>query len=75
MEDKRRREALESIAEAACRYRDAMRRYLAEQVEAIDRGDSLDELLTVNWQHYTEATQKEEDLFALLDAFCAGDID
>ncbi len=68
MNEDRRRDAQESIAKAARRYQDAMRRYLAEQVEAIDRGKTLDELLTDNWQHYSEAAQAEQDLFALLDA-------
>jgi hypothetical protein len=53
---------------AARRYRDALRRYLAEQQAAINRGATMDELMTRHQALFQEAMQAERELFALLDA-------
>ena len=57
----------EVVIAVAIRYRDAMRRYLAEQSEAMVRGATLDELVTANWPSFQETAQAETELFALLD--------
>jgi hypothetical protein len=71
MADKRRHEQTEAVVAAARRYRDAMRRYFAEQADLIDQGLSLDDLITRNWDGFAQAAAAEEDLFALLDALDA----
>jgi hypothetical protein len=55
------------VIEVAIRYRDAMRRYLAEQSEAMVQGATLEELVTDNWPSFQETAQAETELFALLD--------
>lgn len=62
---------MEAVIESARRYRDLMRRYIAEQAELVERGASLDELVTGNWARFAETSAAEEDLFALLDEFDA----
>jgi len=68
MVDARRLEQMEAVIAAARRYRDAMRRYIAEQTVMIDQGMALDDLVTSNWERFAEASAAEEELFALLDA-------
>ena len=68
MADARRIELEENVVAAARRYRDAMRRYLAEQLALIDQGMSLDDLVTSNWAGFSRAAAAEEELFVLLDA-------
>lgn len=55
------------VIEAALRYRDAMRRYMADQAEAMERGASLDDLVIGNREGFEAAARAEEELFALLD--------
>jgi hypothetical protein len=57
----------EVVVEVAIRYRDAMRRYLDEQSEAMAHGATLEELVTDNWPSFQETAQAETELFALLD--------
>lgn len=57
---------------AARRYRDLMRRYLAEQAALLARGASLDEMVRSNWEGFGETADAEEELFALLDDLDAG---
>lgn len=59
----------EVIVAAALHYRDAMRRYQAEQAAAIAEGRSLEELVTGNWPAYEAAVRAEGQLFALLDSY------
>jgi hypothetical protein len=59
----------EVIIVAALHYRDAMRRYQAEQAEAIAGGLGLEELVAGNWKSYVAAARAEEQLFALLDGY------
>jgi hypothetical protein len=59
--------AMRQVVIAALRYRDAMRRYMAGQVTAIDGGATLDELLRRNQAGFQAAARAEEELFALLD--------
>jgi hypothetical protein len=65
--DERRLQQMEGVIAAARRYRDLMRQYLAEQREMVERGASLDEMVTSNWGHFAETATAEEDLFGLLD--------
>jgi hypothetical protein len=51
----------------ATRYRDAMRRYLGQQAEAVARGALLDDLVAETWAAFQDVMQQEEALFALLD--------
>jgi hypothetical protein len=57
----------EIVIAAASRYRDAMRRYMVDQAEAIDSGMSLDDLVLRNQEGFQTAARAEEELFALLD--------
>ena len=66
MVDARRLEQMEAVIAAARRYRDAMRRYIAEQTVMIDRGIALDDLVTSNWAGFAASASAEEELFALL---------
>jgi hypothetical protein len=68
MQDTECVEQMRAIVTAAGHYRDAMREYLVEQTELIDRGMSLDALVTSNWQRFAETQMAEERLFSLLDA-------
>jgi hypothetical protein len=56
------------IVNAARHYRDAMRRYMAEQAAAMANGTTLTDLVTDNWESFQGVMQAEEVLFALLDA-------
>ncbi len=58
---------MEMVIAAARQYRDAMRRYIAEQAILMDRGTALDDLVTSNWEGFARAAAAEEELFALLD--------
>lgn len=71
--DAERAERMEAVVAVARRFRDAMRRYMAEQTEMIDRGVSLDDLVRSNWSRFAEAAAAEEELFALLDTFDANE--
>ncbi len=73
MADAERAERMEAVVAVARRFRDAMRRYMAEQTEMIDRGVSLDDLVRSNWSRFAEAAAAEEELFALLDTFDANE--
>ena len=55
------------VIEAARHYRDAMRRYLSEQVSAIEQGASLTDLATRDTDAFRVTARAEEELFALLD--------
>jgi hypothetical protein len=68
MADAHRLERMRAVVAVARRYRDAMRRYIAEQTVMIDQGVALDDLVTNNWERFAEASAAEEELFALLDA-------
>lgn len=57
----------EDVIAAGRRYRDLMRRYVREQAEMVARGVSLDDLITSNWDRFTEVSAAEEALFASLD--------
>lgn len=60
-----------AIVAAAQRYRDALRRYLAMQIEAMEGGERFDALAGRTWLAFREAERAEEALFALLDALDA----
>lgn len=68
MADPRRLEQITAVVAAARRYRDTMRRYMAEQAAMIARGVTLDDLVTSNWESFAAVSVAEEELFALLDA-------
>ena len=67
MVDARKHEVTEAVVAAARRYRDLMRRYIAEQTAMIDRGMALDDRVMRNWAGFAAAASAEEELFALLD--------
>jgi hypothetical protein len=67
MADARRVAQEERVIAAARRYRDLMRRYIAEQTAMIDRDMALDDLVMSNWAGFAAAAAAEEELFALLD--------
>lgn len=57
-----------AVIDAAFRYRDAMRQYIAEQAMRIDHGATLDDLMATTSDCYRITAHAEEELFALLDA-------
>jgi len=61
-------ERARAIVAAARHYRDALRRYLAMQIEAMEGGERYDMLAGRTWLAFREAERTEEALFALLDA-------
>jgi hypothetical protein len=55
------------VASAASVYRRLMADYLANQVQLVEQGKTVEELVMTNWHLFEEVTRAEARLFAALD--------
>jgi hypothetical protein len=55
------------VASAASVYRRLMADYLANQVQLVEQGKTVEELVMTNWHLFEEVTRAEARLFDALD--------
>ena len=55
------------VASAASVYRRLMADYLANQVQLVEQGKTVEELVLTNWHLFEEVTRAEARLFDALD--------
>jgi hypothetical protein len=55
------------VASAAGVYRNLMAKYLANQMNLVEQGKTVEELVITNWPLFEEVTRAEARLFAALD--------
>ncbi len=61
------------VVSTASVYRRLMADYLANQVQLVEQGKTIDELVTTNWHLFDEVTRAEARLFAALDDLDSGE--
>jgi len=55
------------VASAAFVYRQQTEAYLVGQVELVEQGATVDEMVTANWQLFEEVARAERRLFEAID--------
>lgn len=55
------------VASAAFVYRQQTEVYMARQAALIERGATVDEMVTANWQLFEEVARAEQRLFEAID--------
>lgn len=55
------------VASAAFIYRQRTEAYMLRQAELIERGVTVEEMVTANWQFFEEVARAEERLFEAID--------